>query len=107
MKLTTKLVAISVFLLAIAFSPWLLLNYAEHSAMVSRIGFVLVALGLALLILDLVRFKTISRTFGAFVNKATSESSFSGLRVAYLLLVYIAPVSAVLGLLAWAKTPLG
>ncbi|MGH1358896.1 MAG: hypothetical protein ACRBC3_09045 [Burkholderiaceae bacterium] len=103
MNLTTKLFAMGIFLLVIACAPWLLLNYAGHSGGVTRVGFILVAIGLVVLILDLVRFKTISHTFGAFVNQATSASSFSGLRIAYLLLVYITPVSAVLGLFAWAR----
>lgn len=104
MKSAARLVSISVGLLSISLLPWLLLGYAARGGAVIHAGFVLVAIALILLIADLVYFKNISREFGARVNQSTTRASFSMSRMGYLLLVYLTPVSAVLALLAWAKT---
>lgn len=107
MKPTAKLLAISVALLTICFLPWWLLGYAPQDSQLINACFVLIAIALLVLLADLIYFKTISRQFGAVVNQSSTSQSFSMIRIGYLLLVYLTPVSAVLALLAWAKTMLG
>lgn len=95
-----KSFAVFSFIFAVAVAPWLLLVAAPASAALFWVCLGLATAGTILLILDLVVFKRIHQSLGASINQATEKKSVSSRRLAYLLFVYMAPVSAVLGILA-------
>ncbi len=98
--LTTSL--IGVFLIAVGSTPWLMLAFGPANPWLARFLIGIEVLALLVLVLDLAIFGAISRLVGARVNQRTEHESFSMRRIAYLLFVYLTPVSAILGLLAWA-----
>lgn len=103
MKIASRILLISLFLLIVATAPWLLIASDSGSLSLSRIVLGAEVVALIVLILDLAVFKNIDRIFGQTVNAQTVETPFSTRRIAYLLFVYLTPVSAVLGLLASAR----
>ena len=100
LKIASRILLICLFLLLVGITPWVLMAFDADNSTLARVILGVEAVALIALILDLVIFKNIDRSFGQPVNSQTAQAPFSVRRMAYLLFVYTTPVSAALGLLA-------